>query len=390
VIKNKLVLLFFIGLTLCANATDFSFLSKIDSGTQFQALCPYADNNPPWPFSPPGPICLTKSNGYTTGPLVADGCQANTNDASKVLTQSVVGMYYPNIESGVVVWNFSCSGSVVGSNWVLTAGHCVASSTPGAGEFYGIESVHPVLVLPWQPNGSMPFNIYPDDKYFNQAYKVGSIYIPYAYNYYEVPESDQISYGNQKFNNQYIHADIALLKTVKDFPISEPNKMVALKIAQYTAAPGNPVWLVGYGDNNITPPYGFSGYLNYHNIYYMTSIYPGNDGKALNYGEVYSLGTLPLPKPGSGGTKYAWKFDGDGDSGGPLLYLDEDNKFEITGTLTGGLYCNNAGFYARLPYPYVAHASMPYYYNEITAIINGSATGSNTRCIASPYGKCPF
>ena len=60
------------------------------------------------------------------------------------------------------------------------------------------------------------------------------------------------------------------------------------------------------------------------------------------------------------GNGYSWKFDGDGDSGGPLFII-QDGKPYLISTLTGGTYLDNAGINCEFPCTQIENMSVQYW-----------------------------
>jgi hypothetical protein len=99
-----------------------------------------------------------------------------------------------------------------------------------------------------------------------------------------------------------------------------------------------------------------NGQLNYRNEYYINQN---------NNGILYSIGSMP-DKNG-----YAWKFDGNGDSGGPL-FIEKNNTLYLISTLTGGTYFDNAGINCKFPGTQVENMSIQFWQDKIYAIMDNS------------------
>ena len=155
------------------------------------------------------------------------------------------------------------------------------------------------------------------------------------------------------YNNCQYYADFALLK-LKNYTFTNPVPLID-KTMQIN--PGESVWIAGYGMYNVGNAGVIrDGKLNYRNEYYV---------KQDSNGVLYSIGTLPNTYG------YSWKFDGPGDSGGPL-FIVRNNAFYLISTLTGGTYLDNAGINCKFPGTQIENMSVQFWWDKINGIMNES------------------
>lgn len=275
----------------------------------------------------PVPQC---SAGNNSGQIkLSYGCQM----PNEKITQSVAAFYFPN-KFGDGNYGISCTAvPIADGSWVITGGHCVGS---GNGFFAHASQVY---ILPGSPQLQ---NEYTPNQMAQVGLQVESEYLLKV-------AGDQSKCNN---NCQY-YADFALLK-LKNYKFSNPVKLISKDFLLFQ---GQQVWIAGYGEHNVTGGTIRNGQLNYRNEYFYR--------QNMDYGVLYSAGTMP------NANGYSWKFDGNGDSGGPL-FVQMDNQFYLISTLTGGTYFDNAGINCKWPGTQIENMSVQYWEDYITGIINGT------------------
>lgn len=253
---------------------------------------------------------------------------------SETITQSVAAFYYPN-KFGDGNYGISCTAvPIADGSWVITGGHCVGT---GSGGFFAPASQ--VYIMAGSPQLQ---NEYTPTQMAQVGLQVESEYLLKV-------AGDQ----SQCNNNCQYYADFALLK-LKNYKFPNPVALIG-KNTQLTQ--GEQVWIAGYGEHNITGGTIRNGQLNYRNEYFYS--------QNMNYGVLYSVGTMPDT------SGYSWKFDGNGDSGGPL-FIQRNNQLYLISTLTGGTYFDNAGINCKLPGSQIENMSVQYWEDDITGIINST------------------
>ncbi|MCC2626269.1 MAG: Trypsin [Burkholderiales bacterium] len=280
---------------------------------------------------PPAQKCL--NNSYAANNLgVAYGCPIN-NDS--IITKSVVGIYFPN-KFGDGKYGITCTGIPIGENWVITAGHCMGSGHGFFAPGYQIYIKEGQAPLPIEIESS---------EIASMAINVESEYIL------------KVAGDNSQCKNCQYYADFSLLK-VRNYSFANPIPLVdsSLILSQYTQ-----VWIAGYGMHN-SDTFGVirDGQLNYRDSYY-------DHIDNANPGVLYSIGSIPDKND------YSWKFDGNGDSGGPLFLMGADGRLYLLSTLTGGTYFDAASIQCKSAGVMVENASMIYWGDTIKSIINGTA-----------------
>lgn len=278
----------------------------------------------------PAPECTISTNKSTNLSLkVSNGCPTINSD----ITNSVAAFYYPN-KFGDNKYGISCTAVPIGDgSWVITGGHCVGS---GSGGFFA--PANQVYVMAGK---NQLQNEYTPDEIKRVGIAVEAEYL--------LKDA-----GNQSKcqNNCQYYADFALLKL--KHKLSNP---VALVDKSTPLAKGEQVWIAGYGEHNVSGGTIRNGQLNFRNEYFYS--------QNMNNGVLYSVGTMPDQYG------YSWKFDGNGDSGGPLFIVN-NNKLYLISTLTGGTYFDNAGINCKFPGTQIENMSVQYWEDDINGIINGT------------------
>ncbi len=288
--------------------------------------------------APPKPKCLFNDQVAQSSNLgTSSGCVPKEDS---IISSSVAGFYFPN-KFGDNNYGLSCTAIPIDDgSWVITAGHCVGNN----GGFFADASK--IFILPGRPK--LPIEA-SNDQIQKQGIKVAAEYILKS-------EGD-----NSKCDNQcQVYADFALLK-LKDYKFPNP---VSLIDKSTVMEKGDQIWIAGYGMHN----YGNQGEIRNGQLHYRNEYYWGTSSQ---YGVLYSVGTLPDQRG------YSWKFDGNGDSGGPL-FLFKHNKLYLISTLTGGTNFDQSGIQCkmgedRIPGTIVENLSIQYWADTINSIIKGIA-----------------
>lgn len=354
---NILILFLSINGVYAKNDYMFKIHSPYDPQKAIMA-CPNAGIWPSDPLEPLPEPNLSLNDCGEVNAQTAYACDVKAGNIGGKLLQSVFNLEIPDISGKL---SHKCTATLISQQWLITSGHCVVdinSSVPGS--FEPSLGSFPIIV---KPGGINP-----------QSYVVKAVYLPYHYDYYD--EIDKSPYFN------YIKEDFALLQLKDPLPIN----FKPVSLAQVPLPQNGPieVWMAGYGLNENQV---LDGQLHFRKQYYMTNTYDSSwdGGVSGNYGQIYTLGSIPEKYKG---VDSAWSFNGPGDSGGPILLVNNiSGQLYLEGVYTGTLNCAYTGFFARLPFSYSFNISVPYYYDLITSVMAGNAPRAATRCI-SPFGEC--
>jgi secreted trypsin-like serine protease len=202
--------------------------------------------------------------------------------------------------------NFTCGGSIIGSNWIITAAHCAKDDndvTISASQMY-------VTV-----GASNPRN-----KTEGKVYRVSEVIV------------------HENYNSTTLNNDIALLKLSE--PISytnaKPIKLVSARDAGTGATdPGVMSWVTGYGITRVTP-----------------ETYPMTIQKVqlpiISNSQASTVWKSIPPTDIMAGYLNGNKDACSGDSGGPMV-VPASNGFKLAGLVSwGSNKCNTYGAYTRL------------------------------------------
>lgn len=305
----------------------------------------------------PSPICAFGDHSSNDLLKLAPGCHP---DNENLITKSVVGVYYPNKFSTTPPGHLglSCTGIPIGDGtWVITAGHCMSGNDF---TFYG-QNASKWRVMAGK--AQLPSDdIAPDD---SEAIQLSAIYVLSN-------RGDGTKCQDVTGKSVCEYQDIALLK-LKNYKFKNP-----IPLIDHTLNRLDQLWIAGYGKNEQQQR---TGILTYRDSYYWDNLNPQTKQ---NYGEIISVGSIPkyYKQPGDNpklpymNVGCAWKFDGNGDSGGPLFSY-ENGQLYLVSVLTGGAYADgNTNQHLLMPDALISNASIYYYRDKILGIMDGTLNPS--------------
>lgn len=323
-----------------------------------------------WPTPAPGekllpnpePTPLDCQNPGISGDLnaqIAYGCKTDLKKPNSIgarLARSVFKLDIPDNSNTA-----TCSAVLIDKQWALTAAHCVANIYgPDSGKFLNSLKFDPIFMTSRQSSGLI------------YKYLIDKIIIPANFNFYQSKTPNPYP--------TYLNEDFALLHI--SGPISP--FYIPIEIARTELPNDNliPLWIAGYGVNENNDS---ASELTFRKIYHVTNIYGGwfSGTMAGDYNDIYTIDSMPTIYKEK---QSAWSLSGPGDSGAPIL-SENNKKFHLEAVLSGGVFCNYAGYFAQTPYSYSRNVSLSRYYDLITAIINNTVDPDKIRCI-SPTGAC--
>jgi len=202
--------------------------------------------------------------------------------------------------------SLSCGGSVVGNNWVITAGHCVYGQTGNPGQFMVKAGLFDYQATPSSESGS-------------QAVKVAQIYLHPQYSQTSAPTYD-----------------IALIRLATPLTYSDHIRPVCLPSADSTqTVPPNMAWVTGWGTTS-------SGGQVSRQLKQVQVPFVAYSSCQNSYGVINNNVMVCAGRTGKDSCQ--------GDSGGPLVQKSGNGSWYMYGIVSFGQGCASAnypGVYSR-------------------------------------------
>ena len=202
--------------------------------------------------------------------------------------------------------NFRCGGSIIGGNWVVTAGHCTKNSSGGA---------IPVSQMFVKVGANNPSNALE-----GKVYNVSEVIV------------------NEGYNDQTLLNDIALLRLEEtiNFENATPIKLITTEdVADEAIVPGVMTWVTGWGLTQVDPKV------------FPTSLQKVQLPVVSNEQASTVWSSIPASDLMAGflnGNKDACN----GDSGGPMV-VPVLGEYRLAGIVSwGSSNCNTYGAYTRV------------------------------------------